>query len=72
MNLAPSEDGAAFFFEKVPDLVKKMLGARNMSIAFRDDKKTTAPSLAGEAVFDLAGADRALEPWLRACPAKSR
>jgi hypothetical protein len=71
VKLAPSEDGAAFFFEKVPDLAKKMLGARKMSIAFKADEKTAAP-LAGEAVFDLTGVDRALEPWFRACPEKSR
>ena len=71
VKLAPSEDGAAFFFEKAPDLARKMLGARKMSIAFKADKKTDAP-LAGEAVFDLTGVDRALEQWLRACPAKSR
>jgi hypothetical protein len=73
VKLSPSEDGSAFFFEKVPDLARRMLGARKMSIAFTSDKKmkTEAP-LAGEAVFDLTGVDRALEPWLRGCPGKSR
>lgn len=69
--LSPSTDGAAFFFySSAPVLLKRLLASNELRLAYRPRKirKDHAWMPEGEAVFRLAGLDRASRAFLDACP----
>lgn len=68
--LAPSTDKRAYFFGSTPQLLKRLLASRELRLAYRPrkhpEKHGWMPK--GEAVFNLAGLDRASKVFLDACP----
>jgi hypothetical protein len=68
--LAPSTDQRAYFFGSAPQLLKRLLASQELRLAYRPRKRPEnyewMPK--GEAVFKLAGLDRALRAFLGACP----
>ena len=68
--LAPSTDKRAYFFSSTPQLLKRLLASQELRLAYRPRKHPEEyPWMPkGEAVFSLAGLDRASDAFLNACP----
>jgi hypothetical protein len=68
--LAPSTDKRAYFFGSTPQLLKRLLASRELRLAYRPRKRPEnhAWMPKGEAMFALAGLDRASKAFLDACP----
>lgn len=68
--LARSTDGKAYFFGSTPQLLKRLLAAQQIRLAYRPRKRPEnhAWMPEGQAVFILAGLDRASKAFLDACP----
>jgi hypothetical protein len=68
--LAPSTDNRAYFFGSAPQLLKRLLASQELRLAYRPRKRPEnyewMPK--GEAVFKLAGLDRASRAFLDVCP----
>lgn len=68
--LAPSTDRTAYFFDSAPRLLKRLLASKQLRLVYRPRKHPESYGWMpeGEAVFTLAGLDRASKALLDACP----